>query len=110
MTELVTMEDAIRAADFLRDQASKMGEVEAHRYHLEDFRKVQFSVLWEKAPDGSIASKDAWAYAHSEYIQFLEGLKVARETHRKYTHLVEAAKRRIEVWRTIQANERAGSV
>jgi|TARA_R100001530_G_scaffold62096_2_gene44728 hypothetical protein len=110
MTELVSMEDAIRAADFLRDQASKIGEVEAHRYHLEDFRKVQFSVLWEKAPEGSIASKDAWAYAHPEYVQFLDGLKVARASHRKYTHLVEAAKLRIEVWRTIQANERAGSV
>ena len=59
MNELVSMEDAIRAADFQRDKAEKIGEVEAQRYHLEDFRKVQFSVLWEKAPDGSIASKDA---------------------------------------------------
>jgi hypothetical protein len=47
------------------------------------------------------------AYAHDEYKQLLEGLKVAIEMEEKLRWDLIAAQARVEIWRTEQANNRA---
>jgi len=48
----------------------------------------------------------AQAKAHPEYIELLEGLKVAVEKEQEYYWKLKAAESRIEVWRTECANSR----
>ena len=52
------------------------------------------------------AGKEAYAYAHDEYIALLDGLKVAIEVEETVKWQMIAAQARIEVWRTQQANNR----
>ena len=107
---MITLEEAVKANDYIRDNADKIAEARAHRLALEDFKRAQVAILYQQAPGDTVASKEAWAFSHADYKQLLDGLKIARKEDIKYLHLVDAAKQRVEIWRTIQANERAGVV
>jgi hypothetical protein len=61
----------------------------------------------EKAGVKTIAEREAWAYAHPEYLQVLEGLQVAVENEEKLRLLIEAAKLKINLYQTKQADSRA---
>ena len=48
--------------------------------------------------------------SHTDYVGVLKGLKVAVQQESELKHLFTIAEAKIEVWRTIQANNRAGVV
>jgi hypothetical protein len=102
MTEI----DPQKAVDYLRDNAEKYAEAKASRVYLEEFRKSKKSLLMLHSDEKTQAGKEAYAYAHDEYIALLDGLKVAIETEETVKWQMIAAQARIEVWRTQQANNR----
>ncbi len=102
MTEI----DPQKAVDYLRDNAEKYAEAKASRVYLEEFRKSKKSLLMLQSDEKTQAGKEAYAYAHDEYIALLDGLKVAIETEETVKWQMIAAQARIEVWRTQQANNR----
>ena len=102
MTEI----DPQKAVDYLRDNAEKYAEAKASRVYLEEFRKSKKSLLMLQSDEKTQAGKEAYAYAHDEYIALLDGLKVAIEVEETVKWQMIAAQARIEVWRTQQANNR----
>lgn len=54
-----------------------------------------------------LGKQETYAYSHPEYMELLEGLKVAVEEEEKFKWLMVAAQARIEVWKTNQYNTRA---
>ncbi len=102
MTEI----DPQKAVDYLRDNAEKFAEAKASRVYLEEFRKSKKSLLMLQSDEKTQAGKEAYAYAHDEYIALLDGLKVAIEAEETVKWQMIAAQARIEVWRTQQANNR----
>lgn len=102
MTEI----DPQKAVDYLRDNAEKYAESKASRVYLEEFRKSKKSLLMLQSDEKTQAGKEAYAYAHDEYIALLDGLKVAIEVEETVKWQMIAAQARIEVWRTQQANNR----
>ena len=102
MTEI----DPQKAVDYLRDNAEKYAESKASRVYLEEFRKSKKSLLMLQSDEKTQAGKEAYAYAHDEYIALLDGLKVAIEAEETVKWQMIAAQARIEVWRTQQANNR----
>lgn len=93
----------------LRSVGMKSAEAKATRIHLEEFRKTKKALLMveaEKAGISSIAAQEKYAYAHKDYIAFLDGLRVAIEQDGKLYLALERARLKVEVWRTKQANER----
>ena len=99
-----------RALEWMMDNATKLSQAVADRKYLEDYRKVKWSTLILTSPPGTVSSKEAWATAHGDYVGVLEGLKVAVQQESELKHLFTIAEAKIEVWRTIQANNRAGVV
>ena len=97
---------AERAREWMRDNAQPHAQAIADKLHLEDFKKVKFSVLFQQSPEDTVAAKEAWAYAHTEYRELLDGLKVAREKEIALRHKYTAAEATIAVWQTISANNR----
>ncbi len=111
---MVTMEsimkteiDPQKAVDFIRDNASKYAQAKANRVHLEEFRKSKKALLFQDAPEGTIADRESFAYGHPDYIELLEGLKAAVEQEETLRWQIEAARLRTEIWRTQSANDRA---
>lgn len=106
MENIMTEIDPQKAVDYLRDNAEKYAEAKASRVYLEEFRKSKKSLLMLQSDEKTQAGKEAYAYAHDEYIALLDGLKVAIETEETVKWQMIAAQARIEVWRTQQANNR----
>ena len=98
-----------KALDYLRDHAAMYAEAKANRVYLDEYRKSKKAMLMQQAElEGakSVASQEVVAYAHPEYITLLEGLKEAVEAEEKLRWLIVAAQARVEVWRSLSANQR----
>jgi hypothetical protein len=74
---------------------------------LEEYRKSLKAILMKRSLEDTIGGQEREAYAHDEYKQLLEGLKVAIEMEEKLRWDLIAAQARVEIWRTEQANNRA---
>ena len=108
------MSDEIQGVEvsltFIRDKAKEFAEAKANRVYLEQFRKSKKALLMNQAEREGITAavkQEAYAYAHAEYHELLDGLRVAVERESYLHHTIEAAKLRIEIWRTENANQRA---
>jgi 3-methyladenine DNA glycosylase Mpg len=60
-----------------------------------------------KSTATSVAAQEVEAYAHPEYRQHLEALRIAIEADEKYRWRFAVAQARIDLYRTQQANHRA---
>ena len=103
---MINEQQVEKALDFMRDNAPMLAKAKAERVYLEQFRKSKKALLISDAPQGRVQDRESYAYAHQEYIQVLEGLKVAVEREEELRWMMAAAEAKVEVWRTQQANNR----
>ena len=96
--------------NWMLEKVGTLAKAIADRKYLEDFKKVKLAMLIQEAPAGTVSAREAWATSHEDYQDLLEGLRTAVEQEAELKHLFTIAEARIEVWRTIQANNRAGVV
>ena len=108
---MISEEEVEKCLDFKRDMAALVAQALHDRTQLDNFKKPKLSLLFFKAPSHfKIGEKEHWAYAHEEYQELVNGLAAAVQEHERLRQLISAADAKIEVWRTIQANHRAGVV
>lgn len=103
---MVTADDVQKAVDFLRDNATPAAEARAVRIYLEEFRKSLKAQLMTEVQGESLGAQERFAYSHERYLKHLDALKAAVFEDSKHMFLREAAKAKIEAWRTESANER----
>ena len=99
-----------RVLDYIRDNAKPYAQAKANRVYLEEYRKTLKAQLMQKAQqEGSVASatQERDAYAHPTYAEHLKALEVAVEAEETLRWRLIAAQARIEVWRSLGANQRA---
>lgn len=90
-----------------RSRAEGFGELYGRKETADDYVRTTYAMLYESAPEGSVAERDAWVKRQRAYTTAIERKREAytqwktAETFMKLL-LVEA-----EVWRTKQANGRA---
>lgn len=97
-----------KALDYMRDNARHLAKAKADRVFLEQFRKTQKAMLVNAAPDDykTIQARESYAYAHDNYIEVLEGLRVAVEAEETLKWHMQAAALKVEVWRSQEATNR----
>ena len=61
----------------------------------------------KRSMETAIGAQEREAYAHEEYRQLLEGLKVAVEAEEELRWALVAAQARVEVWRSQESSKRA---
>jgi hypothetical protein len=106
------MSDEIeRPLHFIREKAKEYAQAKANRIYLSEFRKSKKALLMviaeQKTGKSTVSERENFAYSHPEYIELLEGLKVAIEIEEHLSLDIEAAKLSIELYRTKKATERA---
>jgi hypothetical protein len=102
----ITDDDAERAMDFLRDNATEAAQAKANRLHLTEYRKsLKAKLMGERTLD-PLGAQERHAYAHKEYLDLLLAIKDAVFQDEKQQWLMEAAKAKIDVWRSLNANLR----
>ena len=96
-----------KAIQFLIETAPKYAQAKAHRVFLEEARKSKKASLMNSCDQTVLGKQETYAYSHPEYMELLEGLKVAVEEEEKFKWLMVAAQARIEVFKAQNDTARA---
>jgi len=97
--------DIFKCLDYIRDHAEEYAQAKANRLYLEQYRKSQKALLMNQI-EGAQHIREAYAYSNSEYLAVLESYKTAVEIEEKLKWLIESAKLKVEVWRSLNASNR----
>ncbi len=98
--------DSHKAVDYIIANASKFAAAKATRTYLEEFRKSKKAILMAQSTAEAANAREQYAYSHAEYLALIAGLREAVEIEEKLKWDIEAARMRVEIWRTEQANNR----
>lgn len=98
--------DPSRAIEFIQKNALPYAQAKSDRLFIEGYLKYVKANLMGQSDLSSLGAKEQYAYAHEEYLQQLEAMKVAVENEERLKYLMEAAKMRIEVWKTQEYTKR----
>ncbi len=96
-----------KCLDYIRDHAKQYAQAKANRVYLEEFRKTKKAQLMATQLGDPVNAQERYAYAHFEYAELLEGLREAIEQEENLRWKLIAAQAKIEVWRSLSANQRA---
>jgi len=98
--------DPEKAINYVIEQSPKFAEAKANRRYLEEYKKTLLAQLFQEAPSGTVADREAWARAHKSYQLVLEGLKDAVKVESELEWRMKAALTKVEVWRSLEASHR----
>ena len=98
--------DPNRAIQYLVDNAPKFAEAKATRVFIENYLRSVKSRLMANE-EGTLGAKEAYAYAHSDYIEQLNALRIATEEEERLKYMMSAAQLRVDVWKTNEYSKRA---
>lgn len=94
------------AVDFIFKVSPEFAKAKAERVQLQEFRKSLKALLMAKHLDKPLGAQEREAYAADEYQQLLKDLAAAVELEAQLEWQLEAAKMRVDIWRTKSANDR----
>ena len=103
---MISEEEVQQALDFIRDNADALAKASAEFQYLNAFRRSKLGIEFFESQEKTVAAREWDARRNPEYIALLNGLKVAHEEDTRLRYLIKAAQIKIEVWSTIQANQR----
>ena len=101
------MRDPNKAVDYILENAGKFAQAKAQRVYLEEFRKSKKALLMAQSTAKAAVEREQYAYGHEDYLGLLGGLKAAVEVEEALKWKLEAARIRVEIWRTQEASNRA---
>lgn len=94
------------AVDFIIANASKFADAKAQRVYLQEFRKSKKALLMAQSPAKTSAEREQYAYGHEDYLALLGGIKAAIQIEEDLSWKLEAAKIRVDIWRSQEASNR----
>ena len=96
---------ANKAVTFILENAPKYAQAKATRVQLEEYRKSKKAILMSNE-EGTLGAKEMYAYAHADYVALLFEIKEAIAQEEELRWKLEAAKLRVEVWKTEEYTKR----
>jgi hypothetical protein len=101
--------EAHRAVDFILRNREEFAKAKAERCYLEEFRKSKKALLMAEALKMGVEAANAqerYAYSHIDYIALLDGIKQAIEREEVLKWGMEAARMRVDIWKSEEYNNR----
>lgn len=98
--------DPSKSIEFIQKNAAVFAEAKSNRIHIENYLKYLKATLVNESNASTLGAKDTYAYSHPRYKDQLDAMKVAIETEERMKYLLEAAKLKIEVWKTQEYTKR----
>lgn len=99
--------DIFKVLDYLRDNAPLYGAAKGNRVAIEEGRKALKARLMKRHIDLPVTAQEREAYADPEYQELINGLGPAVEMEETLRWMLEAARIKAEIWRTLESNKRA---
>jgi len=101
--------DVFKCLDYIRDNSKKYAYAKANRVYIEEYRRtLKASLMSEAMINGveAISAQERDALSHQDYAKLLLGLKEAIALEEDLRWKLIGAQAKIEVFRTLQANNR----
>jgi len=98
--------DGQKAVNFIIDNAEKFAEAHSNRVHLENMTKVIRARLIQDCKNEPVTRAESYALSHPDYLVNIDGIKAAMYQEDRLRWLLEAAKLRAELARTMEASRR----
>lgn len=95
------------AIEYIFKHGKRFAQAKAQRIYLEEYRKSLKAILMKRSVELAVNAQERDAYSNQEYLELLKGLKAAVEVEEEIRWGLVAAQARIEVWRSIEATNRA---
>lgn len=109
MEGLILDSEAIKACNYIRDNAKKAAQVKMDRAQLENFRKTKKALLMNESTEKTGQGRESYAYAHKEMQEVDKAYAQAVADEEEVKWMMKAAELKIDIYRTQQANIRKGS-
>mgnify|MGYP001819249914 CR=1 FL=1 len=100
------MTDIEKTLQALRAKSQEIGEAYGRKETADDYLKTTYAMLYEDAPEGSVAERDSWVKRQAEYMAAVERKRDAYSDWKVKETYIKLALAEVEVWRTKQANNR----
>lgn len=100
-------ERAYTATEFLINSAADIARAKADLVKCEAMLRVVKSIAMKNSGEKSVAAQEREAYASDQYMAAINSLYMATEEYEKLRSLRDAAKAKIEYWRSLNANQRS---
>lgn len=100
--------NAHAAIDFIIRNSGDYAKAKAQRVLLEEYRKSKKALLMKEAMSKfeAVNAQEREAYSHPEYQELLKGLAAAIEVEEELKWKLEAARMRVDCWRTEESTKR----
>jgi len=100
--------NAHAAIDFIIRNSGDYAKAKAQRVLLEEWRKSKKALLMKEAmlKFEAVNAQEREAYSHPEYQELLKGLAAAIEVEEDLKWKLEAARMRVDCWRTEESTKR----
>ena len=99
--------DPTKAIRYIQENAGKYAQAKANRVHIENFTKTLKARLMSESDKKTLGDREMDAYGSTQYEELLKGLKEAVEVEENLKYMLEAAKLKVEVWKTQEQSRRA---
>ena len=100
------LRDPHKAVDYILSNAGRYAKAKAERVYLEEFRKSKKALLMAQSEAKTSAEREQWAYGHGDYLKLLDGIRTAIEIEEGLKWGLEAARIRVDIWRSQEASNR----
>ncbi|GAF68011.1 unnamed protein product [marine sediment metagenome] len=108
---MIISDDRLETAlKYLASTDPKIGQLKANLEELEDHKKIKYAICYCDAVGDTVADRTQSSYTDQRYIDHIDEMATIRiqyEQLRAKRHTQEII---IEVWRTLQANQRRGNI
>lgn len=101
------VKDPELAIEYIFKYGKKFGEAKGKRIYMEEYRKSLKAMIMKRSLETSVNAQEREAYSHPEYVEHLRALQEAVEIEEELRWRLIAAQARIEVWRSLEATNRA---
>ncbi len=95
-----------KALDYIRDNSERYGSAKANVIYLQEFRKSKKSLLMNQSDAKTESAKESYAYAHEEYQDHLQSIRIAIQEYESIRWKMIAAQAKIDVWRSLESSAR----
>ncbi len=99
--------DPTKAIRYIQENAGKYAQAKANRVHIENFTKTLKARLMSESDKKTLGDREMDAYGSIQYEELLKGLKEAVEVEENLKYMLEAAKLKVEVYKTMEQSRRA---
>ena len=101
------VKDPERAIEYIFKHGKRYAKAKADRIYMEEYRKSLKAMIMKRSLETAVNAQEREAFSDPEYVQLLQGLREAVEVEEEIRWGLVAAQARIEVWRSIEATNRA---